>query len=133
MATTYNPSVPTSAGVAITAGDHPSSLSPINDQVMGGAVWDAWTTGNSGTIFNPATQGVNTTQIDGQTGFFERLTGFGQALLSGIGVQPEPQAARRAQTQRAFWGGGQQQRAGLEIEQIAIFGLIGVGLYFAFK
>jgi len=126
---TFNPSVPMSAGVAKTPGPYSSSLSPINDQVMGTTVWDQWTTGNNAGSFNPAAGGVNTTQIDGQAGFFDALSGFGQALLGGIGVQSEP--AARAQAQPVFWG--QPEPKGIDTETLMVFGLVGVGVYFLFK
>jgi hypothetical protein len=73
--------------------------------------------------------GVNTTQIDGQTGFFEALSGFGSALLSGIGVRPEPQPMQ-AQPVGLFT---RDEPQGVSVEQIAILGLVAGGLYFAFK
>lgn len=126
---TYNPSVPTSGGVAVTSGPYSSGLSPINDQVMGTSVWDAWTTGNSAGSFNPNAGGVNTTQLDGQSGFFDALSGFGQALLGGIGVQPD----QPAQPQPVFWGGQPQQSQGIDTEMLMILGLVGFGVYFLTK
>lgn len=75
-----------------------------------------------------AVNGVNTTQIDGQTGFFEALSGFGSALLSGIGVRPDQQAL---QAQPVGFFTPQQQ--GIGVEKIAIAALVAGGLYFAFK
>lgn len=85
-------------------------------------------TGGGGTTFMPTQQnGVNTTQLDGQRSFFEGLAGFSTALLSGIGVGGDnPRGA-----QPASWGRPQPQ--GIGVGQIAVFGLIGAGVYFAFK
>lgn len=78
---------------------------------------------------NMAATGVNTTQIDGQTGFFEALSGFGSALLSGIGVQPENRGMQ-AQPVGLF---SRPEPQGLQVEQVAILALVAGGLYFAFK
>jgi len=85
-------------------------------------------TGSSGNGSGP-NQGVNTTQIDGQTSFFEGLTGLGSALLDGIGVRDDRQQ-QPTERQVSFWQDPEPQ--GIGIEQIAIFGLIGAGVYFAF-
>lgn len=78
---------------------------------------------------NMAATGVNTTQIDGQTGFFEALSGFGTAILSGIGVQPERQGVQ-AQPVGLF---SRPEPQGIQMEQVAILALVAGGLYFAFK
>lgn len=76
-----------------------------------------------------ANQGVNTTQVDGQTGFFEALSGFGSALLSGLGVQGEREAQRARQV--GFFTEPEPQ--GIQTEQLVMIGLVGAGLYFAFR
>ncbi|PJE25767.1 hypothetical protein SAMN06297129_2445 [Pseudooceanicola antarcticus] len=76
-----------------------------------------------------AAAGVNTTQLDGQTGFFDALSGFGSAILSGMGVQPEGTAT----VQQASWGGQQTSAAGIPLDTLLMVGLVGAGIYFAFK
>lgn len=98
------------------------------------SLWDAaglsfgTPAGSTGTT--AAAQGVNTTQLDGQSGFFDALSGFGTALLSGIGVQPDTGTAT---AQKASWGGGGRQRGGVQLDQVLVVGLVGAGLYFALK
>lgn len=83
--------------------------------------------GSTGTT--AAAAGVNTTQLDGQSGFFEALSGFGGAILNGIGVQPEGSA----QVQQASWGGQQAAPGGVPLDTLLMVGLVGAGIYFAFR
>lgn len=125
----WNPSKPSAGQTPLSYSQYDGNLSVWDSMTMGGQGLDmgrAVTAGN----FNPAANGVNTTQLDGQSSFVDSLAGFGQALLQGIGVRPDQPQQMQAQPV-GFWG--QPEPKGLQIEQIAIFGLIGAGLYFAFK
>ena len=96
---------------------------------MGSAGLDMGRTVTAGN-FNPTANGVNTTQIDGGASFVDALSGFGKALLEGIGVEPERPSNGGAQP--VFFR-REEKPKGMDVQQIAIFGLIGVGLYFAFS
>lgn len=75
--------------------------------------------------------GVNTTQVDGQSSFVDGLAGFGGALLQGIGVRPERQ---QNGPQPAMWGQQSDQSAGgIDWQMIVVVGLVGVGVYYAFR
>lgn len=76
---------------------------------------------------SPASRGVNTAQVDGTSGFFGTLSGFGSALLEGIGVQAEE--AAKPQPQQASYNGGTV--AGVDVKTIAIVGIVGAAIYYA--
>jgi len=68
--------------------------------------------------------GVNTAQVDGSSGFLSNLSGFGQALLQSIGVQPE----QPAQAQQVAW----RQSRGIDQQTLIVMGLLAFGAYVAF-
>lgn len=117
----FNPSAPNGGpNLSFANFDTPGGIPRVSDFLPA--------TGSSGYGSGP-NQGVNTTQVDGQTSFFEGLTGLGEALLDGIGVRDDRQQQPTAQ-EVAFWQDPEPKSIG--IEQVAILGLIGAGLYFAF-
>lgn len=75
--------------------------------------------------------GVNTTQIDGQTPFVEKLTSFGGALLASIGVRDDaPQA------QPVAYGMGEHPErtiAGFPARTVMIAALLAGGAYLVWK
>lgn len=113
----FGASVPPGSGYSMW--DSFTSALPLD---MGKAVGSATTTA--------AANGVNTTQIDGQGSFFDALAGFGSAVLSGVGVQPDNMGAT---AQPASWTGQQAASSGVPLETIMIVGLVGAGLYFALR
>lgn len=69
--------------------------------------------------------GVTTSQIDGQTKFVDRLEEFGGALLQSIGVRDDAPTA-----QPVFFSEPQRnQIAGMDVSTIAIFALLAGGIY----
>lgn len=121
----YNP--PKSSGAGLKFANYDSKFSIWDTMGMGADSLSMGQPVQTAGNFNPAA-GVNTTQVDGQASFFDSLAGFGQAMLGGIGVQPE----RAAQAQPAFWGQPEEPK-GIDTETLVVFGLVGVGVYFLFK
>ncbi|WP_417267549.1 hypothetical protein [Celeribacter baekdonensis] len=68
--------------------------------------------------------GVNTTQMDGTTGFASALSGLASAVLGSMGAQDDTPQATQVST---------KQVAGFDVRTIAIFGVIGAAIYYVAK
>ncbi|AVW90985.1 hypothetical protein DA792_07715 [Celeribacter baekdonensis] len=72
-----------------------------------------------------AAAGVNTTQMDGTTGFASALSGLASAVLGSMGAQDDtPQYTQVS---------AGKQVAGFDVRTIAIFGVIGAAIYYLAK
>lgn len=70
--------------------------------------------------------GVNTTQIDGQTPFVEGLASFGGALLQSIGVRPDG-GAPQMQATPAAWGSPPPRD--MDMKTLLMLGAVGFGAF----
>lgn len=77
----------------------------------------------------PAAQGINTAQIDGKTSFADALAGLSRAVLGGIGATDGGSAAPAATP--VFYQA--PQSSGVDIQTIAIVGLVAFGIYYLTK
>lgn len=73
----------------------------------------------------------NTANTDGGSDFFSNIANLGNAVLANAGVQSERQ---NPMVQRASYDpGGMGQVGGVNVSTIAVVGLVGAGIYLAFR
>ena len=135
MALTYGTSVPSVSGAGSGAnlgyGTANSGFS-VTDWLFGssasGPTYSSGVpiVGTSGEYLDGlAAAGVNTTQMDGTTGFASALSGLASAVLGAMGAQDDtPQATQVSAS---------KQVAGFDVRSIVIFGVIGAAIYYVAK
>jgi hypothetical protein len=74
-----------------------------------------------------ARNGVNTTQIDGQTAFMDGLSAFGSSLVRSLGIMPD-----ESNVQAQPVGYFQRDSGGMDTSTLLIVAAVGFGVYMAF-